>query len=64
MSYTIAPYPPPLLLPPLQGVRFWTDYLKAELGRRTVYTLPGVWQAANGSFAGFGEGAAAAGMMR
>lgn len=39
-----------------QGVNFWTDYLKAELSSRSVYTVPGIWQGSS-SFLGFGEGA-------
>uniref|UniRef100_A0A7S3QR85 Misato Segment II tubulin-like domain-containing protein n=1 Tax=Dunaliella tertiolecta TaxID=3047 RepID=A0A7S3QR85_DUNTE len=46
---------PPGNAGPSAGVRYWTDYLKALLAPKSVYTLPGLWHGST-SFAGFGDG--------
>ncbi|KAF5828118.1 Misato segment II tubulin-like domain-containing protein [Dunaliella salina] len=40
---------------PPAGVNYWTDYLKAVLAPKSVYTLPGMWHGST-SFSGFGDG--------
>ena len=37
------------------GVRYWADYLKANLDRRNVWQLPGLWEG-TAEFRGYGSG--------